>query len=264
MTFRLWSTVLNLIAVVAACGLSSCSERAESNNSGRPSHRIEAPAADVQPVSTTSSITNRAGGVAVSGRDSSDPRITGDARSNQTEADFARSSWEDPFHPRLWDSNGWRIDNDSMRSESPLPATVTFFRPYRNLVISCQLTRPESPKTSRPLDSRSSCELRLMNQSTGGLTSLVIDTDRVALIESSQRQTASLNVIREVSLDAREEPGEFVVRLTLTPNRILVAINGQLRINTARPATIRNTRCLAQFVGHESEVTVRDLRFEGN
>lgn len=262
MSYRHWPSILNSIVVTATFGLAGCFEQAAPDtSSGQPRHT------DVPATHTDQTITKT---VAVTAERSS--RINRAVISDQsdfssqsaslTEADFARSSWENPFQSRLWTCQGWKIDDRSMSSESPVPACATFFRPYRNLVVECRLARsgkPEFDSSSSP-----SFEMRLVDESTGNRAGLVIDSDKACLVEARRDHEAVLKVLREASLDACEEPEEITVRLTLTPNRILVAIDGHLQINAVRPATIMNTDCRAQFVVHEPGITLSDLRFEGN
>jgi hypothetical protein len=248
-------SMLKLLLVVVACGTLGCSDEATSNaKPDKPSIPAEPPphrdgteiAAErkdaVAAVAPTASI------------------VTG----KLTDADLARSSWENPFSPRLWSCEGWRINEDSMTCESETLQPASFLRPYRNVVIECRLTRPEESQTVEPTESPLTFELRLLDQSTGHWIGLNVADDNVSLEEFSEDRKPVLQTLRETPRDISGETHEVAVRLTMTPNRILVAINGRLKINAARPTSTMSVECLVQFVADESGVTLSDLRIEGD
>lgn len=264
MSYRPWSFILDLIALSATLALAGCFEQAAPDTpSGQPGH-VRVPTPHTAPtIAKTVAITTG------SASSTDHPGISNQSdvlnlSASPTVADFTRSSWENPFQPRLWTCQGWKISDRSMSSESPLPARATFFRPYRNLVIECRLARSTEIEVNLSSTSPMPFEIGLVNESTGNRTGLMIDSDKASLVEARKERESVLKVVREVSFDACEEPDEITVRLTLTPNRILVAIDGHLRINAARPATIMNTDCRAQFVVHQPGIKLSDLRFEGN
>lgn len=253
--------MLNLLIFAAACGMSGCSGEATSNSTRDksmppaelPSHHGSTEIL-VGPVQSKDAVAA--------------PAPTNPAAPIEpdtlTAADLARSSWENPFRPRLWSCEGWRVDENSMTCESAAMSPATFLRPYRNVVIECQLSRPAEATTSSATESPTPFELRLLNQSTGNWIGVVVDADNVSLSEFSDDQQPALQTLRKTSRQPGSENHEIAVRLTITPNRILVAINSRLKINAARPSSTMNVECLPQFVAHEAGVTLSDLRIEGD
>ncbi|MGZ0171821.1 MAG: hypothetical protein ACKVHE_19945 [Planctomycetales bacterium] len=185
------------------------------------------------------------------------------------ESDLARSSWENPFRPRLWSSDGWRINEDSMICESDSGHAATFLRPYRNVVIECRFS-PSGEVTEALEQAPFGFEIRLLNQSTQRSTNLWLNTDSVSLSETQDpTQPVSLPLwgsllIRDVARGDNGDQDEVNIRLTLTPNRLLVAVDGQMKINVTRPGSIRMADCLAQFVVSKADIELSDLRFEGD
>ena len=180
-----------------------------------------------------------------------------------SEADLARSSWENPFLPHLWSCEGWTIEADAMTCESGTALPATFLRPYRNGVIECRLSRSVDDASVEEL-SPIEFELRLLNLDTRRWAALSHASDKVTLSESQKDETQTQPPLRASSDIINNESKNIDVRLTMTPNRILVAINGQIRINSRRPASILNAECLSQFVVRERGVTISDVRFEGD
>jgi hypothetical protein len=179
------------------------------------------------------------------------------------EADLARSSWEDPFRSRLWSHEGWHIDDDSMTCESEVLQPATFLRPYRNLVVECQFSQMaevDLPADPPPIE----FELRLLNRNTHRWASLSQLSGQLTLSESGDEASSEAQPLRESTDDVDKDSQEVNVRLTMTPNRILVAIDGQLRMNLPRPTSTLNAECLCQFIGHTPGITLTNLRFEGD
>ena len=181
-----------------------------------------------------------------------------------TEADLARSSWENPFYHRLWSCEGWRLDKESMTCDSGDLPPATFLRPYRNVVVEFRLSRSDQPGDGLLTESSPALfELRLFDRATRNWAGLVMDLGSVSLKEFRENRTTELQMLREASQDFTNTHHGVLVRFTLTPNRVLVAINGRLKINAARPTAIMNTDCLLQFVSLEPGATLSELRIEG-
>lgn len=185
-----------------------------------------------------------------------------------SEEELARSSWENPFLPHLWSCEGWTIEDDAMTCESGTASPATFLRPYRNGVIECRFSRSAEVASVEEL-SPIEFELRLLNLDTRRWAALSHASGQVTLSESQRddEQEAATQIrppLRTSSDIINKESKDVDVRLTMTPNRILVAINGQIRINSRRPASILNADCLSQFVVRERGVTISDVRFEGD
>lgn len=182
--------------------------------------------------------------------------------SQLSESDLVRSSWENPFHPRLWNCDGWRMDENSMATTSESPPPATFLRPYRNVVVECRFGTTAAVAASSN-ESSVECEIRLLNQSTQQWTSLSVNSNRVTLAETRGKSPA-LRTLRETARSDTGDNSKVDVRLTLTPNRILVAVDGQMKININRPGSIMMADCLAQFVVAKADLELSELRFEGD
>ncbi|MFT5323577.1 MAG: hypothetical protein ACI8P0_001427 [Planctomycetaceae bacterium] len=182
------------------------------------------------------------------------------------ESDLARSSWENPFRLRLWSNDGWRINVDSMTCESDSEQPATFLRPYRSVVIECRFSRATEIETKTaaeenlPID----CEIRLLSRDSNRWASLSLSSASITLTESVDGANATVRTLRETDRITGDGPSDVKLRLTLTPNRLLVAVDGQMKINVARPGSIMMTDCLAQFIASKADIELSDLRFEGD
>jgi hypothetical protein len=185
------------------------------------------------------------------------------AQSKLTEADRARSSWENPFFPRLWSCEGWRIDENSMTCEADAEQAATFLRPYRNAVIECRISTASDSASERN-QTPVAMEVRLLNQGTRQWMSVSLSKESVTVAETTEDDSSNLRPLRSAARDAGNDPSEADIRLTITPNRLLVAVDGQMKINAARPASIMHAECLPQFIVREAGVTLSDLRLEGD
>ena len=244
-----------LLTTAATCALPGCPQsstvdRDEPTISSVPSLSQDSTAIPTEPAEGTNTTDSQEGETAFEYRQLS-------------EAELARSSWQNPFRPALWSCGGWRIDDDSMTSETETPQPATFLRPYRNVVIECRFSRKGevAPSNDQP---PIEFELRLFNRNTHRWTSLSHASGRVTLSESGNDTLSAQRPLRESGDVANSDAQELDVRLTMTPNRILVAINGQMRINSPRPTSILNAECLPQFVIYQAGVSVTDIRFEGD
>lgn len=181
-----------------------------------------------------------------------------------SESDLARSSWENPFLPRLWSNDGWQINEDSMICESNIGQSATFLRPYRNVVIECRFSRSNKNATATEDDSPIEFEIRLLNRDSNRWVSLSLSPADITLTESVDGANANVRPIRETARTTGDDSSEVAVRLTLTPNRLLVSVDGQMKINVTRPGPIMMADCLAQFVVPKADIELSDLRFEGD
>jgi hypothetical protein len=242
------------VLLIVAFALAGCLPDANSDRD-KPVIRLQPPTNldEVENPKPTDEVSEEAAG----NNDSAKPQLT--------ESDLARTSWEDPFRARLWSCEGWRIDEKSMTSGGDAGQAATFLRPYRNAVIECRVST-STVAVSEPNRTPVGIEIRLLNQSTQQWTSLSLSLESITLAESKSGVGAlsKLRRLRSVAREAGNDPSEVEIRLTVTPNRVLVAVDGQMKINAARPASIRNTECLAQFIVHDEGATLSDLRFEGD
>jgi hypothetical protein len=182
------------------------------------------------------------------------------------ESDLARNSWENPFRPRLWSNDGWRINEDSMICESDSGQPATFLRPYRSVIVECRFSRAKENESETATEENEpiECELRLLNRDSNRWATLSLSPASITLTESADGANATVRTLRETDRTSGDDLSDVVVRLTLTPNRLLVAVNGQMKMNVARPGSIMMTDCLAQFVVSKADITISGLRFEGD
>jgi len=188
------------------------------------------------------------------------------AKSQLTEADLARTSWENPFRPRLWSSENWRIAENSMICDSDSGQPATFFRPYRSVVIECRFSRTKENESETATEEHMpiECEIRLINRNSNRWVSLSLRPTHITLAESADGANSTMRTLRETDRSSGDSISEVVVRLTLTPNRLLVTVDGQLKINATRPGSIMMVDCLAQFVVLKRNIVLSDVRFEGD
>ncbi|MDG2358465.1 MAG: hypothetical protein P8M20_02310 [Planctomycetaceae bacterium] len=188
------------------------------------------------------------------------------AKLQLTEADLARTSWENPFRPRLWSSENWRIAENSMICDSDSGQPATFFRPYRSVVIECRFSRTKENESETATEEHMpiECEIRLINRNSNRWVSLSLRPTHITLAESADGANSTMRTLRETDRSSGDSISEVVVRLTLTPNRLLVTVDGQLKINATRPGSIMMVDCLAQFVVLKRNIVLSDVRFEGD
>lgn len=274
--------ILNLLLFVVSFEVAGCSKQtpASSKTAGLVSDR-DTPSESMPPHDVSSADSNN-----VDTRVMSDPESGAVAESatatstdseGLTDEDLTRTSWENPFQSRLWASEDWKLDATSMtfesaESRSVPPLAATFLRPYRNIVIECRLACPAittsraSPESTQTHPSHL-FELRLVGPDTGGWAGLIIDADSVSLIEATGSQQPVQRILRKCPRDVDEirdsNSRQADVRITMTANRILVAVDGRLKINVTRPGAILNADCQAQFIAHQPGTTLSELRIEG-
>ena len=183
-----------------------------------------------------------------------------------TDADLARTSWENPFRSRLWSSKDWRIDEKSMTCDSDSGQPATFLRPYRSVVIECRFSRTKENQSETATEENMpiECEIRLINRNSNRWVSLSLRPTHITLAESADGANSTMRTLRETDRSSGDSISEVVVRLTLTPNRLLVTVDGQLKINATRPGSIMMVDCLAQFVVLKRNIVLSDVRFEGD
>lgn len=188
------------------------------------------------------------------------------AKTQLTEADLARTSWENPFRSRLWSSKDWRIDENSMTCDSDSGQPATFLRPYRSVVIECRFSRTKENESETATEENMpiECEIRLLNRNSNRWASLSLRPTNITLTESADGANSTMRTLRETDRSSGDSLSEVVVRLTLTPNRLLVTVDGQIKINATRPASIMMVDCLAQFVVLNRNIVLSDVRFEGD
>ena len=188
------------------------------------------------------------------------------AKLQLTEADLARTSWENPFRPRLWSSGNWRIAENSMICYSDSGQPATFLRPYRSVVIECRFSRTKENESETATEEHMpiECEIRLINRNSNRWVSLSLRPTHITLAESADGANSTMRTLRETDRSSGDSISEVVVRLTLTPNRLLVTVDGQMKINATRPGSIMMVDCLAQFVVLKRNIVLSDVRFEGD
>ncbi len=243
-----------VISLAVALALAGCFRDGKPDRD-KPAVRVEGPASEE---SETAISADEESGSADSDNTS--------AKSQLTEDDLARTSWENPFRSRLWSCKGWRIDEYSMTCESDSGQPATFLRPYRSVVIECRFSRTEQneSETATEEDVPIECEIRLLNSDSNRWASLSLRPTGITLAESADGANSTMRTLRVTDRSSGDSLSDVVVRLALTPNRLLVAVDGQIKINVTRPGTIMMDDCFAQFVVSESNIVLSDVRFEGD
>lgn len=180
--------------------------------------------------------------------------------------DRSRTSWENPFRPGLWSCDGWRIDEDSMHCESDGRPPATFLRSYREVTVEFSLTTEsdedidKGPSSHQPNDTRQlKPEIRLFNPNDESWLTAQLNDDTIRLSAHTKQTEKKL---RE-SPASLENSTAATIRLTMTPNRILVAVDGRLAINASRPSEFLEQEFLLQFLASPAGAVLSDLRIEG-
>jgi len=186
------------------------------------------------------------------------------AKPQLTESDLARTSWENPFRSRLWSCEGWCIDKNLMTCESDSGQAATFLKAYRNVVIECRFSHAQKNQSASQENVPIECELRLLNQNSNRRACLSLMPGSITLTESVDDANMTVQILREADRTTGDDLSDVVVSLTLTPNRLLVAVDGQMKINVTRPGSIMMADCLAQFVVSKPDIVLSDIRFEGD
>lgn len=170
-----------------------------------------------------------------------------------------RSSWENPFREDFWHGSGWTF-SESTITAGLAPASATLLRPWSRFMLEFGLdaTDVESPESNSPV-SEDSVLLLIQLAHPNGAESLQVSAGR-NLIELQRGRSDQWQTIRSVAHDAAVEAGRL--RLNLTGNRILVAWNDRLLINSDRPSTLHASVYLTlATTGHP--VGVSRMRIEG-
>jgi len=255
MNHSIQTIIVILLTAAAATGMSGCADRSKSERnkptaSSLPTSNEGTPKLSIDPA------------IDVANSESEEPKGVFEF-GQLSDADLARTSWENPFRPRLWSCDGWKINEDSMTSESETPQPATFLRPYRNVLIECRFSRSgkvDSPRDLPPIE----FELRLRNRDSQRQAILSHTSEKVTLSESDGEASSAKRPLREYTQAVSGDSQDVEVRLTMTPSRILVVVNGQMRINSPRPTSVLNADCLSQFMVREPGIALTDVRFEGD
>lgn len=276
MVCRSRDSILNLLIFAFATGLSGCSEPSSVGSKTvevAANEDVRSETASHQNAGTLQTSEIESGLKSASASNSeTEPYVSAVSTDSGdlTDEDLARSSWENPFHPRLWSCENWQLGAHTMTCQSEPLHPATFLRPYRNIVIECQLTCPTGSagtSASEPKQSSNQLEFRLVNQGTGNWAGLMIDADDVSLTEFVAARQPTLRTLRKCSHkfnnSEKSNHRRIDVRVTMTANRILVAIDGRLKINVTRPSAILGADCLARFIAHQPGTTLSQLRIEG-
>ncbi len=137
----------------------------------------------------------------------------------------ATASWENPFAPGLWRSSGWKYSPRGMETLGTESSSATFVRPYRKLMLECDILGTGANDAS--------WELRLTTQNAATM-SFVIRSDRISVMA---RENGASRVVLEKPLTTqllRGVPRPF--RIVATGNRIVVSWDRRRLLTTEQIA----------------------------
>jgi hypothetical protein len=161
----------------------------------------------------------------------------------------------------LWKSANWQFNEDSMTAlpapglNAHMSCTAEFLREWTTFTAALHVKLVTEggglPQQRQPL------ELDLVHTKSGDSLRVSLQADRaiVQRIESSQAIQ-----VRETALTGVGDTGEL--RLSLTPNRLLVRLGGRLLLNVPRPSFLTGERCRFR-VSAPAGATITALRFDG-
>ena len=219
--------------------------------------------------------------------------LPADLESGLTPEQLARSSWENPFIPSMWNAPGWIFDEASFRPARLPSPSATFRRPWSQLVVSFTLAADRSGEAGQaigrefvpggiaeslddsieiPPSDQSLPEpplLTVVLASRDALVSVRVEflSDRTRVL-TQDRGSQRLLTESQPSGDDRSssEPGngDDFLAITLTPNRLLIRRAGRIEANASRPKGLQGTACYLQFQPGSGFKEIADLRLEGD
>ena len=166
-----------------------------------------------------------------------------------------RSSWQDPFDNVFWKNSGWEFA-PSVMSAGASPARATLLRPWSRLMLEVQCDAASvDEQVSTTTDV---LHLAFREATEAAQVRIRISQDSIdlqQLVDDGPWRT-----LKSGELDS--DHSEARLRVNLTGNRVLVAWNDRLVLNSDRPSAI----CCPVFVVFESTdcpVSVSQMRLEG-
>ena len=172
-----------------------------------------------------------------------------------------RTSWTNPYKATVWNAPNWRFNEDAMTALSPENAesqtlcTAEFLRDWNSFTAAFRAD----------LSAANEADAKALN----GLVLEVAGPDSVDVLRvtlgSGRAELESIHggeavLRRETQLAEGDESAS--VRLSLTPNRLLVRIGIRLVINDPRPSALIGHRCRFR-VSAPSGSVISELRFDG-
>jgi hypothetical protein len=172
-----------------------------------------------------------------------------------------RTSWTNPYMVTVWDAPNWRFDDDAMtalsteNAESQTLCTAEFLRDWNSFTAAFQVELPVVVGTDTEDAQR--LVLEVAGPDSVEALRVTLGSGR-AVLESVHKGESILT--RETELAETDESAS--VRLSLTPNRLLVRIGSRLVINDPRPSALIGHRCRFR-VSAPPESVISELRFDG-
>lgn len=189
-------------------------------------------------------------------------RVTDNGDSVELPPELAtRTSWTNPYASTVWNAPNWRFNEDAMtalsteNAESQSLCTAEFLRDWNSFTAAFRVELPAATESHDEASQQLVLEV-------AGLES--VDVLRVtlgagrAVLKSVHGGEAALT--RETQLAERDESDS--VRLSLTPNRLLVRIGSRLVINEPRPSALIGHRSRFRISAPPGSV-ISELRFDG-
>lgn len=171
--------------------------------------------------------------------------------------DRSKMSWIDPWLPRLWHAPGWEVNEDSivcLRSTQP----ATFLRPWQSVMVEVQPNFKNANENAEGAVRNRSFELRVSNEDASTAAVIRFANESVELIRMSD---GSQEVLRHAAIEPiGDEP---LLRLSVTPNRIVVGCDGRPVLNGPRPSELVRRPLFVQFAASGGSIRISSIRIEG-
>ena len=176
-----------------------------------------------------------------------------------------QTSWQNPFRPELWNLANARLDQGALAFDGI--GRAMFLRSYSRLMTEFQVRDMQDAGEHVPLN----FDVELFTPAQdAGLVVRFADGECRLEVQAANAQT---QVLRSQEVESLTGGGH--VRISATANRIMVAWNGRIVINAARPSALVNSQLYVQLINRTQPrprsaadadsigLVVSELRFEG-
>ncbi len=184
------------------------------------------------------------------------------ARSDTVPPELAeRTNWANPYTAVAWKTSRWRFNDDSMTALPAGASTVErlcpaeFFRDWTAFTAAFLVDFDDASDKSARIGPHLLMEV--FDPDSADTLRVSFETEHAAAESIMSGEAVTL---REASLMKSEEPSN--VGLSLTPNRVLVRVNGRLLLNVPRPSALIDRRCRFRISALPGS-TVSELRIDG-
>lgn len=174
-----------------------------------------------------------------------------------------QTSWQNPFRPELWNLANARLDQGALAFDGI--GRAMFLRSYSRLMTEFHVRDMQNAGEHVPLN----FDVELFTPAQdAGLVVRFADGECRLEVRTANAQT---QVLRSQEVESLTGGGH--VRINATANRIMVAWNGRIVINAARPSALVNSQLYVQLINRTPPrsaadadsigLVVSELRFEG-